>query len=288
MGPQIPYANFPELPIPLLHQLFGRLDPITIKPFGALVATGVYIGSWLAVKRAKERGFDIGRLNDFIFWSVGMGFVGGHVLDAIFYHPTRVMEDPLYLLKLWDGLSSFGGFMGALIGALLYKWRKREDILPYAELVLSAFPVGWLFGRLGCASVHDHPGRLSDAWYAVQYPGLPEGMGRLDLGLYEALLTIPFVILSEMIWRRGARPIGSFLAWICMAYAPIRFGLDFLREEPGAIHGADPRYAGLTPAQWACFGLFGVGLYFLRYSRTSPLLKYAEDAAAAPAAAEPT
>jgi phosphatidylglycerol:prolipoprotein diacylglycerol transferase len=45
----------------------------------------------------------------------------------------------------------------------------------------------------------------------------------------------------------------------------VRFGLDFLREgHDTIIAGGDPRYAGLTPAQWACFGLLAVGLYFLR------------------------
>jgi phosphatidylglycerol:prolipoprotein diacylglycerol transferase len=38
--------------------------------------------------------------------------------------------------------------------------------------------------------------------------------------------------------------------------------MDFLRIRGG--EGADPRYAGLTPAQWACVALFLFGLYLLR------------------------
>jgi hypothetical protein len=37
-------------------------------------------------------------------------------------------------------------------------------------VVGSAFPLAWVFGRAGCATVHDHPGRLSDAWFAVRWP----------------------------------------------------------------------------------------------------------------------
>ena len=33
-------------------------------------------------------------------------------------------------------------------------------------------------------------------------------------------------------------------------YAPARFGLDFLRATD--VARPDQRYAGLTPAQWAC------------------------------------
>jgi phosphatidylglycerol:prolipoprotein diacylglycerol transferase len=44
-----------------------------------------------------------------------------------------------------------------------------------------------------------------------------------------------------------------------MAYAPTRFALDFLRAQD--VRDADPRHLGLTPAQWLCFLLLGVGAY---------------------------
>ena len=58
------------------------------------------------------------------------------------------------------------------------------------------------------------------------------------------------------------RPPGFYLGAMCMAYAPSRFALDFLRVPEGELNGADLRYAGLTPAQWGCVALLGVGVYF--------------------------
>src|SRR5262249_28230401 len=130
----------------------------------------------------------------------------------------------------------------------------------------SAFPLAWVFGRMGCATVHDHPGKLSDAWYAVQWP-MPGGVvGRLDLGLIEMALSIPLAVALLVAWhKKPKRPIGFYTGWMCVSYAPVRFVLDFLRvTEAENPNGGDPRYAGLTPAQWACFGLFAIGLYFLR------------------------
>ncbi len=262
MGPAIPFIHIPELQLP------GGLP--SIKPFGALVATGVYLGSILAAKRATERGLDLKKYNDFVFWSVASGFIFGHVLDAIFYHPDIVMADPLYLIKLWDGLSSFGGFAGGILGAIAWRVRRRESILSFCEVTVSAFPLGWLFGRMGCATVHDHPGRTSELWLAVKYPGLPPGLGRFDLGLYEALLTVPLVLLFTWLWRKQpVRPDGTYLGLFAVLYAPVRFALDFLRESDTVLSGADPRYAGLTPAQWACFALAGAGIYFLRRAKRS-------------------
>lgn len=264
--PLIPYITIPEIPLGISLDLpyVGHFAP-TIKPFGTLVALGVYIGALLSTKRAALRGLDTKKMNEFFFWVVGIGFVGAHVFDALFYHPQRVLHDPLYLFMLWDGLSSYGGFVGAIIGGFAYKVSKNENILPYSEVGGSSFTWGWVFGRAGCAVVHDHPGRLSDAWYAVRYPFRHGVIGRFDLGLYEFLLTIPLAIAFSILWRGKPRPWGFYLGLMCTSYAPVRFFLDFLREEEIGIVPGDPRYAGLTPAQWQSFGLLALGLYFLLY-----------------------
>jgi phosphatidylglycerol---prolipoprotein diacylglyceryl transferase len=263
-APLIPYIELPELPV-LPKHLLGNFPPValTIKPFGALVAIGVYLGAYLTLRRAKRIGLDDKVMGSFIAWVVGIGFVGGHVLDELFYYPERLVADPLSLFRLWDGLSSFGGFTGAFVGMLIWRARHRVRVLPYADNVMSMLPVGWAFGRMGCSTAHDHPGVLSDAWFAVKYPG----GGRLDLGLLELALTIPLAL--TFLWlAKKPRPWGFFSALACLIYAPLRFALDFLRERdavPGDVHGAiDPRYFYLTPAQWECFLVLGLGVLLLR------------------------
>jgi phosphatidylglycerol---prolipoprotein diacylglyceryl transferase len=276
--PLIPYIKAPELPlsfltyIPGVNTLIDPAHPPSIKPFGTLVALGVYIGSVVAMRHARQRGLNEKKMSEFIFWVVGLGFVGGHMLDAIFYHPGRLVRDPWegfkYFFALWDGLSSYGGFIGAVIGALAWRLYRKEPILGFCEVINSAFPLAWVFGRAGCASVHDHPGMPSDAWFAVQ-PSLLNNwpVGRLDLGLIEMVLTIPLAVAFLILWhRKPERPLGFYTGFMCVAYAPVRFFLDFLREDErdALLSGGDPRYGGLTPAQWACFGLLAMGIYFLR------------------------
>lgn len=275
--PLIPYINLPEVPlgfllhVPVLGSLFDPAHPPSIKPFGTLVAIGVYLGAVVAKRRAEQRRLDPQKMTDLIFWVVAAGFIGGHMLDAIFYHPDRLAKDPVYLFRLWDGLSSYGGFIGAFIGAWLWRTVKHQKILPYGDVIDSALPIGWMFGRAGCASVHDHPGALSDAWFAVRYPYGHGYVGRFDLGLYEFVLTIPLVIAFSVLWRRDPfRPVGFYSGWMCVAYAPVRFFLDFFREDATSNLAGDPRYGGLTPAQWACFALLGLGVYLLRYASKQP------------------
>jgi phosphatidylglycerol:prolipoprotein diacylglycerol transferase len=264
-APLIPYITLPELPLVPEH-VFRNFPPIpiTVKPFGMLVATGVYLAAWLTLRRARRIGLDDRVMASFIAWGLGLGFIGAHVLDEVFYYPQRLVEDPLSILRIWDGLSSFGGFTGGCIGTFVWRARNRVPVLPYADNFIALFPVGWLFGRAGCSVAHDHPGVLSDAWLAVQYPG----GGRFDLGFLELLLTIPLALTFLWLGRRP-QPWGLFSALACLSYAPVRFALDFLRERqavPGDVHGAiDPRYGQLTPAQWECFALLAFGLFLLHW-----------------------
>lgn len=269
--PLIPYIDIPDLPLPFLQHipLLGRLvdpaHPPALHKFGLLVATGVYLGSVVAMRHARERRLDEKKMSDFIFWILISGFIGAHVLDVIFYYPQKLLRDPLSLLRIWESLSSFGGFTGGIIGTLAWRYHYRERILPYLDTVASAFPLAWLFGRAGCSVAHDHPGRISDAWFAVRWPGV---VGRYDLGLYELVSVIPLAAFFAWAWRKGPRPFGWYTGIICLYYAPVRFVLDFFREEEhGGLVGGDARYGGLTPAQWGCFGLAVLGLWFLRIAK---------------------
>ena len=268
-GPLIPYITLPELPLlgrHTIHALGQTFDigPWSIKPFGTLVAAGVYLGAMLTMRYAKRWQMNTEALSRFIFWVVAWGFVGGHVLDEIFYHPEQVLRDPVSLIKIWAGLSSFGGFTGAMLGVFAFKFHFHiKRIMPFVDVLGAAFPLGWVFGRAGCSVVHDHPGLPSKLWFAVQYP---DGSGgRFDLGLYEMLFALLLLIAALWLARRP-KPPGFFVGFTMLAYAPVRFALDFLRVRPtdAGISEADPRYFMLTPAQWACFAM-SAGAFYLLY-----------------------
>ncbi len=356
----IPYIKVPDIALP------GGLK---LHPFGILVATAVMIGSSLAVRRAKKLGYDVVALNSFITWMLIGGFVGGHVFDDLFYHwreiypvdvsPFQANWDKLF--RLWDGLSSFGGFSGALLGILAWKvveiksrlevpTRERNhygwyewlgfsvlagfviglvlsglkgvdwaaqyvpgkawiwalslgpvggflvrrnyilrrhptwSIFPFADLILAIFPVAWIFGRAGCASVHDHPGAraLGNTMFAVAYPfdkphapWRPDAITKLelvwgaypryDLGLLELMFTIVLAALFVLTWNRKL-PVGSYVVATAFAYAPVRFAMDFLRVAEGKDAG-DTRHFGLTFAQWECIALIAIGVGSLIFMR---------------------
>ena len=49
---------------------------------------------------------------------VGMGFLVGHIVHVLAYNPHRLSEDGIMsLIRVWEGFSSTGGFIGAVLGA---------------------------------------------------------------------------------------------------------------------------------------------------------------------------
>ncbi len=280
----LPYIELSEWVLLPAGSLGDDSAPLSLKPFEFLVATGVYLGARVALGYGTRRGLSGRALASFIYWVVLAGFIGGHVFDVLLYSPERLRDDPWALVRIWDGLSSFGGFAGATIGALSWRYRHKTAILPYAEAVCAGLPLGWVFGRAGCAVVHDHPGIRSASWLAVNFPG----GSRFDLGLLEMALTVPIAVVFLLLMRR-AWLWGIFVATLSLVYAPLRFGLDFLRIREAEAIGSDwllpdARYAGLTPAQWACLLLALFGAQLLRRTLKSHDSPLAFEAPPAPAA----
>lgn len=243
--------------------LFGSLK---IEPFGILVAVGIIFGSRIAEWRAEKTGVPRAIISDFLLNVVFIGLVLCAVLNVVVYEPEKVVEMGRAIASWfgsgervpfpYPGLSSFGGFVGGTLTALWFRHKRRVSLMVLGDIFCFAFPFAWVFGRMGCFVVHDHPGLPSDFFLAVDnYYG--EGIARHDLGLYEVIwsaLMIPLVL-----WLgRKPRPWGFFMALVPLCYAPVRFGLDFLRET--SINGGDVRYLGLTPGHYASVAMFVAGI----------------------------
>jgi phosphatidylglycerol:prolipoprotein diacylglycerol transferase len=238
------------------------LGPLTLQSFGLLSAGGVLAGMQLAARAASRDGLDPKVVLDFSVVAVAGGILGGHLVHLVFYHPEELAE-PWRILKVWEGLSSMGGLAGAILTATFWFRRRGLSFTPYADAYALGLAPGWGIARLGCFTVHDHPGLRSDFWLAVDFPGGP----RHDLGLYEAILLFALAALLYTLRWRGQLQ-GRLLPLLAILYGAGRFLLDFLRARPGDLVYADGRQLGLTFAQWFALGLVAWGASrLLRRSR---------------------
>jgi len=240
--PVIPYVAIPRLSLP---------GGVSVGVFLLTTWIGVAAGWRIALRRGREAGVPPGEMRGALVWILCAGFIGAHLVAITIYAPAMLANDPLALFKIGVGMSSFGGFAGGMAGAFLYFRRLRRAWLAEAAILTEALVVAWIFGRLGCALVHDHLGGPTSFALAIRFPA---GVFH-DLGWYEFLFTLLVLWPSIRLTRHKSRNPAWTIAVACLLYAPVRFGLDFLRLD-------DARYAGLTPAQWgaAALAVFGFWL----------------------------
>ncbi len=256
----IPYIKTPEYDIANLPVI----GPLRLQVFGPLVAAGVILGYHRCLHYAKKRDIDEFLARDLMFWVLVTGFVISHWVSVIFYFPHRVEENPLVLLMIWNGLSSVGGFFGALVGFSWFLRKQKQPFLVYADMLMYGLLIGFTMGRLGCALVHDHPGSIVESTHPLAVgPWGKTGEYRLDLGLLEFFYLVPIAIYIHVFfdWVK-ARP-GRLVGITCLLYAPYRFALDFMRDE-------DARYLGLTTAHYATLAILAIGTYLVFIRKPEP------------------
>ena len=241
--------------IPYFEWKTFALGPLTLQVWGLFAAIGVVSAVLWATREAKRRGMDAAKIESLAFWTILAAFIGARIGHVLFYEPGYYLAHPFETLSVWKGgFSSFGGFFAA---AAVAAWRIRKLGLPFlkvADIAVPATTLGLGCGRIGCFLIHDHHGTLAHGagnWFAVNYPdGARYDLGLL-LGLTDFLLFGAFLLLM-----RKPRPDGWTLVLFLLAYAPVRFALDFLRV-------VDVRYAGLTPGQYGSILLFCAGIFVM-------------------------
>jgi len=215
---------------------YFEIPPVTVGPlrlhlFGLLIALGVGAGYYWFRRRVQRTEGDSARVPGMVFWMLAAGFVGA-VLFKLPYSPdffSTLTKSPGTLVRLSGGIASFGGLFAGLVAGCLYLWRTglgALGVLRYLDALAFVFPRAWLFGRMGCALTHDHPGIRTESWLGVQYPGGT----RFDLGLIEVFFLIAYIVLLVYL-DRVRRPVGFYLGLFLATYGMFRLLLDTLHEE---------------------------------------------------------
>jgi phosphatidylglycerol:prolipoprotein diacylglycerol transferase len=289
----IPYFNIDR--IPAIPTPFGDFQ---VHVFGFLVACGILVGSKLTRDRGRELGLQDEMVASMITTVLICGFLFSHFFDVFAYQLAG--EPVTWKQWLWpfSGISSYGGFIGAVGGLFLWsryeialplfdpkpRFARRdtpEPVMPYADSLGYGLAAGWAFGRMGCFTAYDHPGRVTTFFLGETYL---DGTVRHNLGLEEALWAWLITFVFFIMKKRGKQPLGIYVSILVLGYGPVRFLLDFLRATD--VRGADPRYFGLTPGHYLSIATIIIGGGLLRWTIMNARAEKARTAAAAEAPPE--
>ena len=265
----IPWFRWVAWKVPLP---FGDGE-LALEPFSLLVLLAMVVVIVVAAWFAKRHQRSVAQTLDFAAHVLLVAFPISYLLNGLLYEPhalVRFLSDPSEVFHHRLGWSMYGGIIGGIGGAWVWKWRRDGSILDVGDAYAFAGPFGWCIARIGCFGVHDHPGRVSRFPLAVAnyQVGSPPFQPRHDLGLYDAILLGSIAVLFLFLSRRPRKP-GFYLASLALLHPPARFLLDFLRAP--VSEGGDIRYAGLTPSQYGAVGFFIVGVALMRRVSQSDL-----------------
>ena len=192
--------------IPWFQFTTVHLGPIPIQVWGLFVALGILTSFLMIWKTAGKNSFDREIIIDLALWMIVYGFIFARVFHIVFYEFGFYLDNPIEIFKFWEGgLSSFGGFLGA--GLVIWwfvkrKKIKKEKLVTLANFLVLPTLVGWIIARVGCFMIHDHIGKLSDFFLAID---TSFGGPRLEMALLEIILLLPLLItfcVQRVRWQK--------------------------------------------------------------------------------------
>lgn len=235
-----------------------RIGNFPISTFGLMMAAGFLCAWWIASRRMQELRLDPEQAANVLLYAM----LGGVFGAKLYYAADMTLQGEGPFTSHWGraGLTWYGGLAGGALAVLAGARIHRMPLRAVAACIALAAPFGHAFGRLGCFLVGDDYGHPTDAWYGVAFPqGAPPTIVPVHpTQLYEAGLLFA---LGAALWFRRGRSHFVFGEYLLLT-AAARFVVEVWR--------INPRYGGLSAAQWIAIALALLGIALWFYFRRRP------------------
>jgi phosphatidylglycerol:prolipoprotein diacylglycerol transferase len=251
------------LTYPEIDPIALALGPVKIHWYGLMYVVGFIAAWWLARRRAKTPGstwkpIDV---DDLVFFAAIGVIAGGRLGWVLFYGLGAFLENPLSLVRIWEGGMSFhGGLIGVMLAIALFAWRRARNIADVFDFTVPLPAIGLFSGRIGNFINGELWGKPTDLPWGM----LVDGEVRHPSQLYEAALE--GLVLFAVVWwftsrpRPRLAPSGLFLA----AYAVFRIGVEFVRVPDAHIDYL--AFGWLTMGQLLSLPMLAAGLAMLAWA----------------------
>ena len=267
---------------PLIDPVIVSLGPLAIRWYGLSYLAAFALAWVLMMWRVRHRPgrFDAPAVSDLLFYGALGAVIGGRVGSVLFYNFGYFLENPLYLLRIWEGGMSFhGGLIGAIVAFWLFGRRTGRGFFEVADFVAPAVPTGLGCGRLGNFANTELPGRITDSAFGFHYPcsadaiqsitftctGEWESVMRHASPLYQAFAE--GIVLFVVVWLVALRPRPAAVvsgAFVC-GYGVLRVITEYFRMPDANI--------GYIAGDWLTLGqiyslpMVFAGILLMAYGR---------------------
>ena len=255
----------------------AQIDPVALsigslqlRWYGLMYLAGFGLGWMLGRWRASRPGSGwTGPDVDDLLTCVMIGIIlGGRLGYVLFYDLPVYINDPMEIVRIWNGGMSFHGGLLGVLGAFWYFARTRgRTFLEVSDFIAPLIPQGLFFGRLGNFINGELWGKVSDVPWAIVFPGAGP-LPRHPSQLYEAALE--GLLLFIMVWVFSLKPrkVGAVSGLFALGYGVFRFAVEFVRMPD--VQLGYLAFGWLTMGQLLCVPLILAGAWLL--CRKAPVL----------------
>lgn len=270
------------LPFPDISPFAVQIGPIGIRWYALAYIVGLLLG-WRYVMMLTARPrlwaaqtppFAPDRAETLLFFCTFGVILGGRLGYVLFYNFGYFVENPLDILKTWQGGMSFhGGFLGVVIGAMLFCRLNPAPMLSTADALACATPFGLLFGRIANFINGELWGKPWEGAWAFVFPADPAQVPRHPSQLYEAALEglLLMIVLAVVAWSGGLRRPGLVAGLFIAGYGASRAVVELFREpNPGLDCVIAPLGQCLQMGQLLSLPMVAVGLALAGFALSRP------------------
>lgn len=202
--------------------LFG----IDIMWYGILIATGMVIAVFIALREAKRLKISEDDILNLAMIAIPCGLIGARAYYVIFnwsYYAGNIAE---ILNFRGGGLAIHGGLIGGILAGFIYAKIKKINFFKLADCVVLGIPLAQAIGRWGnFLNQEAHGGPTNLPWGIMV-----DGVKVHPTFLYESIWDLG-VFLFLFIFRKKQKYQGQILVDYIILYSIGRFFIEGLRTD---------------------------------------------------------
>lgn len=228
------------MPFPDIDPVAFTFGPFVIRWY-ALAYIGGFLGGWWICRKLIENEHlwgDIKRPTsadvDDLMVAVPLGIVlGGRIGYVLFYQLPYYLENPVDIVRLWDGGMSFhGGLLGCAFALFILSYLRKLNPLTLVDIVCVSAPVGLFLGRIANFINGELWGRVAENFaFAVVFPDAgpyPRHPSQLYEAFSEGILL--FLVMLWAVRRFGFIRPGLIAGIFGVGYGVARIVCEFFRQ----------------------------------------------------------
>jgi len=218
--------------------IINNFDPVAIQLFSIEIRwyslayiTGIILGWILAKKLFISDPDQKERFDDYVTYAIIGIIIGGRLGYVLFYNLNHYINNPIDIIKIWQGGMSFhGGLIGIIVVSILFAKKNNQNPFLYTDIVSLVAPIGIFFGRIANFINSELYGLETNVFWAVKFVKI-DNLLRHPTQLYEAALEGIILFLILMYFRKKGflKHNGLISGLFLVFYSIFRFIVEFLR-----------------------------------------------------------